>query len=301
MADIHAHAPDAHIDWVVEEGFADIPRLHPGVSRVIPVALRRWRRRLWSPAAWRQMADAKRTLSGEHYDLVIDTQGLVKSAMLARLAHGTRCGQDAASAREPLAAQFYNRTFPVARAQHAVARNRELVARAMGYAPPSSPPDYGIRAPRAYAVPDLVGDYVTCLHATSRASKLWPQSHWVRLGEMLRAAGLAMVLPWGSVAEQARAQAIAACVEGARVLPRLAIRDLAAVMGRARAAVGVDTGLVHLAVALGLPTVAIYTDTSPALTGVLASDPARARNLGDAGQVPAVEQITRALAEMGVL
>jgi heptosyltransferase-1 len=110
-----------------------------------------------------------------------------------------------------------------------------------------------------------------------------------------------MVLPWGSAVEQARAQAIAARVEGARVLPRLSIRDLAAVMGHAQAAVGVDTGLVHLAVALGLATVAIYTDTSPALTGVLAADPARARNLGDAGQVPEVEQVTRTLADVGVL
>jgi heptosyltransferase-1 len=221
--------------------------------------------------------------------------------MLARFSRGTRCGQDAASAREPLAARFYDRTFPVARGQHAVVRNRELVARVLGYAPPVTPPDYGIRAPREYAVPDLAGRFVVCLHATSRASKLWPESHWVRLGAAMRAAGFTMVLPWGSTAEQARAQAIAARVDGARVLPRLAIRDLAAVMGHAQAAIGVDTGLVHLAVALGLPTVAIYTDTSPALTGVLAADPARARNLGDAGQIPTVEQVSHALAEMGVL
>ncbi len=300
VADIQAHAPDTHIEWVVEEAFADIPRLHPGVSRVIPVALRRWRRRLWSPAAWREMSATRRALGSETYDLVIDTQGLVKSAMLARLANGTRCGQDAASAREPLAARFYQRRFAIARGRHAVVRNRELVARAVGYPPPVSAPDYGIRAPREYTVPDLAGRYVLCLHATSRASKLWPLSHWIRLGEALNAAALTMVLPWGNAEEQARAQSIAARVAGARVLPRLAIRDIAAVMGHAQAAVGVDTGLVHLAVALGLPTVAIYTDTSPLLTGVLATDPARARNLGEAGLIPAVEQVARALGDMGV-
>jgi len=301
VADIHTHMPDARIEWVVEEAFADIPRLHAGVQRVIPVALRRWRRRLWSPAAWREMLALRRTLGEESYDLIIDSQGLIKSAMLARLARGLRCGQDAASAREPHAARFYDRTFAVARGQHAVVRNRELVARAMGYELPTTPPDYGIRAPREYAVPDLAGRYVVCLHATSRASKLWPESHWIRLGEALRAAGLEMVLPWGSVKERARAQVIAARVHNAQVLPRLAIRDLAAVMGNARGAVGVDTGLVHLAVALGVPTVAIYTDTSPALTGVLAPDAARARNLGDAGRIPAVEQVTRALSDVGVL
>ena len=295
VADIHANAPDARIEWVVEEGFADIPRLHPGVSRVIPVALRRWRRRLWSPAAWREMRALRQTLGREHYDLIIDTQGLIKSALLARLAQGTRCGQDAASAREPLCARFYDRTYPVARGQHAVARNRELVAHAIGYAPPTAAPDYGIDAPREYTVPDLTGSFVVCLHATSRTSKLWPESHWIRLGAALRAAGLAMVLPWGNVVERTRAQAIASRVEGARVLPRLAIRDLAAVMGHARAAVGVDTGLVHLAVALGLPTVAIYTDTSPLLTGVYPGNSARAVNLGNAGQVPAVEQVWTAL------
>ena len=299
--DIHAREPEARIEWAVEEGFADIPRLHPGVSRVIPVALRRWRRRPWSPVAWREMSALKQALGSERYDFIIDTQGLIKSAMLARLAQGTRCGQDASSAREPLAARFYERTFPVARGQHAVARNRELVARAMGYTPPTTPPNYGICAPREYTIPDLTGRFVVCLHATSRATKLWPESHWVRLGAALHAAGIKMVLPWGSAGEQARAQAIAARVADARVLPRLAIRDLAAVLGHAQAAVGVDTGLVHLAVALGLPSVAIYTDTSPALTGVLAADPARARNLGDAGQVPAVEQVTHALADMSVL
>jgi heptosyltransferase-1 len=295
VADIHANAPDARIEWVVEEGFADIPRLHPGVSRVIPVALRRWRRRLWSPAAWREMRVLRQTLGRDHYDLIIDTQGLIKSALLARLAQGTRCGQDAASAREPLCARFYDRTYPVARGQHAVARNRELVAHAIGYAPPTAAPDYGIDAPREYTVPDLTGNFVVCLHATSRTSKLWPESHWIRLGAALRAAGLAMVLPWGNVVERTRAQAIASRVEGARVLPRLAIRDLAAVMGHARAAVGVDTGLVHLAVALGLPTVAIYTDTSPLLTGVYPANSARAVNLGNAGEVPAVEQVRAAL------
>ena len=301
VADIHAHVPETRIEWLVEESFSDIPRLHPNVSRVIPVALRRWRSRLWLPAAWREMSALKRSLAGEDYDLVIDTQGLIKSAVLARLARGMRCGQDAASAREPLAARFYDRTFPVARGQHAVVRNRELVARAMGYALPATPPDYGIRAPREYSVPELTGNYVVCLHATSRASKLWPDSHWIRLGESLRVAGSAMVLPWGSQAERERAQVIAARVRGARVLPRLAIRELAAVLGHARGVIGVDTGLVHLAAALGLPTVAIYTDTSPVLTGVLAADPARARNLGDTGQVPAVEEVTRTLSDMNVL
>jgi heptosyltransferase-1 len=295
VADIHANAPDARIEWVVEEGFADIPRLHPGVSRVIPVALRRWRRRLWSPAAWREMRVLRQTLGRDHYDLIIDTQGLIKSALLARLAQGTRCGQDAASAREPLCARFYDRTYPVARGQHAVARNRELVAHAIGYAPPTAAPDYGIDAPREYTVPDLTGSFVVCLHATSRTSKLWPESHWIRLGAALRAAGLAMVLPWGNVVERTRAQAIASRVEGARVLPRLAIRDLAAVMGHARAAVGVDTGLVHLAVALGLPTVAIYTDTLPLLTGVYPANSRRAVNLGSTGEIPAVEQVWTAL------
>ena len=307
ISDIFAHAPGAAIDWVVEEGFAEIPKLHPKVRRVIPVALRRWRRQWWSPTTWRDVSRFRRELKAETYDKVLDTQGLVKSAWLARLARGPSCGQDKASAREPLAASFYDHRFHVPRGRHAVERNRDLAAQALGYALPQSPPDYGIRAPAlppTLTLPREGGGnlldrpYVIGLHATSRASKRWPVEHWVVLGRELEGRGMPLLLPWGSAEEEQHARLIAQSLKNATVLPRLSLRELAALMGRAQAVVGVDTGLVHLAAALGRPTVAIYTDSSPALTGVRPTDPNRAINLGECGVVPAAEEAFTALARM---
>ncbi len=295
VSDIAARMPDAVIDWVAEEAFADIPILHPRVSSVISVATRRWRGALWRPETWREIVHFRRRLQSHTYDLILDTQGLFKSALIARFAHGVRCGQDRHSAREPLAARFYDRAYPVARGRHAVARNRELAALALGYTVPATPPDYGLRLLPERLSDDLPRDYVVCLHGSSRASKLWPQSRWMALMPALTAQGLTPLLPWGDAAEHTRAAAIAAGCPGAQVLPRCSLRRLALILGQARVVVGVDTGLVHLACALDRPVVAIYTGSAPVLTGVYPRDPARAVNLGGAGETPTVEEVLAAL------
>ncbi len=285
LADILAQHPDMHFDWVVEESFADIPALHPAVSAVIPVALRRWRKKPFSGATWCEMSAFRKRLQQVPYDLILDTQGLLKSALIACAARGVRHGQNRQSAREPLAALLYDHRHEVPRGGHAVVRNRQLAALALGYPLPQSPPDYGIRAPEllpALALPDL---YIVALHATSRDSKLWPEMHWVTLGRQLAEQEIHLLLPWGNDKERQRAQAIAALVPQSVVLPHLRLSALASILAGARAAVGVDTGLVHLAVALGVPTVAIYTDTDPQLTGVYPGH-SPAVNLGGAGRIP---------------
>lgn len=297
-SDIAARMPDVVIDWVVEDAFADIPTLHPRVSSVIPVATRRWRGVLWRPETWREIGRFRRRLQSHTYDLVLDTQGLFKSALIARAALGVRCGQDRQSAREPLAARFYDRAYPVARGQHAVVRNRELAALALGYASPTTPPDYGLRLPSEQLSDDIPRDYVVCLHGSSRAIKFWPESHWIELAQSLTTQRLTPLLPWGNEAEHTRANAIAAGCPGAQVLPRCSLRRLAQIVGQARAVVGVDTGLVHLAAALERPVVAIYTGSAPALTGVYPRDPTRAVNLGGEGQMPKVEEVLAALVRL---
>jgi heptosyltransferase-1 len=266
---------------------------------VIPVATRVWRRSLLGPATWSAMRTFKRDLQAHEYDVVLDTQGLVKSALITRLARGPKYGQDAQSAREPLAARFYDHGYTVARGRHAVVRNRDLAAQALGYPMPDTAPDYGIRAPTEplpFAVPE---PYVVCLHATSRTDKLWPEPDWVSLATRFGRAGLHTVLPWGNDAELARARRIGSAVSGAVVLPRLGLRTLATVLGKARAVVGVDTGLVHLAVALGRPTAALYTATDPTLTGVY-GEVSRALNLGGIGKTPSVADVEAALAHLGL-
>jgi heptosyltransferase-1 len=292
-SDIARHYPGTQIDWVVEESFAALPGLHPAVRNVIPVAVRRWRGKLLSAATWREIAAFRNTLAAQHYDIAIDTQGLLKSALLMRGAQGLRCGFDRHSAREPLAASLYQRTFPVATAQHAVERNRQLAAQALGYTLEGQA-DYGIRPP-AIARPAWLAEepYAVLLHATSRADKLWGEANWIALGHHLHEKHIRCVLPWGNTAEQARSLRLAAAIPGAIVPPRLNLNEAAALLGGAQAVVGVDTGLAHLAAALGVPTVGIYTATDPALTGLYAGR--CAVNLGNVNRAPDVAAVIDAL------
>lgn len=288
VSDIRRQFPAAIVDWCVEDSFAAIPRLHPGVDRVIPVAVRRWRKSLFDGATWRDIGAARAALGACPYDLVLDTQGLLKSALLTRWARGPKAGHAADSAREPVAARFYGRRYSVGRDLHAVVRNRQLAAAALGYAADGLP-DYGIAAP-AVAFDWLPArPYVVCLTATSRDDKLWPETHWLALGRALHEQGYTVVLPGGSAVERERAARLAAGMPGAVAAPPMSIPELAALLAGGRAAVGVDTGLTHLAVALNVPTVALYTATDPGLTGVLGSG--FYRNLGGRAQVPAPDAV----------
>lgn len=287
VEDILQHFPDAHIDWLVEESFADIPRLHPRVQQVFTVAVRRWRKQWWRCQTWREISAVKRLVSAQPYDVVLDLQGLVKSAVMATWARGPRHGYDKHSIREPLASRFYQHRYAITYRQHAVIRMRTLAALALGYAVPQDKPAYGLATDIDHAKKPAF----LALHATSRDSKLWPEEHWIALGQHYAAQGLQMWLPWASVGEQARAQRIAARVPQAVVLPKLSLQQLADQMPQAQFAIGVDTGLSHLAAALDIPVVAIYTDTEPAFTGVAGGRRAPAINLGSKGQVPSVETV----------
>lgn len=292
--DIRKHQPDALIDWVVEENFADIPKLHPGVNRVITVAIRRWRKSIFSRDTWQEIKIAKTQIAQQQYDLIIDTQGLLKSALLTCFAHGVRHGYDKKSAREPVASRFYQHQHRVARNLHAVVRNRALAAKSLGYSVPEQAPDYGIQAKNESTLA-FDSPYVIGLHGTSRDSKLWPVADWIALARALDELKLKLVLPWASAAELTRAQHIASAAHNAVVLPKLSIAELAGLISQSSAAVGVDTGLSHLSVALNIPTVAIYTDTNPALTGIYAGNHASAINLGNVHQTPTASQVTQAL------
>lgn len=287
-SDIRRAFPQAEIDWVVEENFAELPRLHPAVRRVLPVAVRRWRKSLLSSAIWGEIGTYRRLASADFYDAVIDTQGLVKSALIAAQARGTRFGFAAAVAREPLAARFYDRCFAIPRELHAVVRNRQLAAAALGYALDDLPLNYGIAAPPLKSDWLPAGGYAVLLTATSRADKEWPEENWLALGTALIAAGLRCILPGGSASERARAARLAATLGTAVAAPALNLTDLAGLLAGARLVVGVDTGLVHLAAALGRPTLAIYCASDPVLTGVLGTAPHA--NLGGLGAPPGIQE-----------
>lgn len=299
--DILIHFPNAQIDWVVEESFADIPRLHPNVNHVFTVAMRRWRKALFKCNTWHELKQVRQQIASHPYDYIIDTQGLVKSAVISSFASGPKHGYDKHSIREPLASLFYTQTHAISYLQHAVIRNRTLAALSLGYPPPTNAPEYGISANEAIPddlTPTLQHPYITALHGTSRDSKLWPEAHWIAFGKAIALKGLNLVLPWASPAEQSRAQNIATQIDNAIVLPKLDISSLASVIANAKAAVGVDTGLSHLATALSIPTIAIYTDTDPARTGVMAGAKAQAINLGNKNITPSPSEVLKELNQL---
>ena len=297
--DLRRRFPQIAIDWVVEESFADIPRLHPAVRHVIPVALRRWRNQLLARSTRIQWQAFRHAIGERHYDIILDTQGLLKSALIGWIARGNRCGYAAEAAREPLAARFYNRTFAIPRNLHAVARNRWLAAAAFDYPPPDAADpslDYGIHAQPLVAqwLPQF--PYAVLLSATSRDDKLWAEPNWLALAADLHARGIACVLPGGSTPERARAARLAAGMTNAVAAPPLDIPTLAALIAGAAIVVGVDTGLTHLAAALGRPVVAIFAGSEPGLTGVLAATPAI--NLGGKGRPPSAQAVSSAALQM---
>ena len=288
VSDLVAHYPDAAIDWLVEESFAPLAALHPAIRAVIPVALRRWRKSLLHGDTRREVAALYRRLRHADYDLVIDSQCLVKSALLARLVNAPCAGMDWRGAREPLASLLYHRRFAIPWRLHAVRRYRLLTGRTLGYEA-RNPVHYGIVVPTLLQPWRPGMPYAVLLTATSRDDKLWPEDHWQALGLRLQERGLQLVLPWGSTREQARAERIASQLPGAMVAPRLSLIEAARLLADAQIAIGVDTGLAHLAAAVQTPTVAIYVSTDPEATGVLAA--CNAVNLGGIGQLPAVETV----------
>ncbi|QIW15317.1 lipopolysaccharide heptosyltransferase 1 [Pasteurellaceae bacterium RH1A] len=281
LTDAQRAIPNVQVDWVVEENFAEIPRWHSAVNQVIPVAIRRWRKNLLKPQTWQEWQAYKQALQAQPYDAVIDAQGLLKSALFAtRLARGTKHGYDKNSAREGLSSLFYDQTYAIPYQQHAVERIRQLLAQALGYALPTEKGDYGLansaRFSPACSIPSPACEeglgwgenpYLLAIHATTRADKHWPETHWQTLLTSLSAQGLEIRLPWGNSAEKARAEGLAAQSPLIKVLPKLTLTQLAQEIAGAKAVISVDTGLSHLTAALNKPNIILYGATDPKLIG----------------------------------
>jgi len=294
MTDARRNRPNVRLVWVVEEAFAPLARLHRGVADVIPVATRRWRSQLFSSATWEEVGDFRMRLRDAGPETVIDTQGLLRSALIARATPGKRYGYDWSSIREPLASLFYDVKYSVSRAQHAVVRNRALTGLSLGYTPDGAP-DYGLVRPPATEG----ARYAVLLHGTSKAAKEWRESEWIGLGKWLHQQGLEVVLPWGSERERLRCQRLAGGIPGSRILDRQPLDATARVIANAALVVGVDTGLLHLAAAYGVPLLAIFLATDPGLTGPVGGGPIVI--LGGKGAQPAFGEAIRAVESNGLL
>lgn len=268
LTDAAQAIPGIRFDWVVEEGFAQIPSWHPAVDRVIPVAIRRWRKAWFSAPVTAERQAFRNAVKERQYDAIIDAQGLVKSAALVtRLAHGVKHGMDWHSAREPLASLFYRRRHAIAKQQHAVERTRELFAKSLGYAKPQAQGDYAIAQHFPHRADDNDMPYAVFLHATTRDDKHWSEAHWRELINLLGNQSLKIKLPWGAAHEEARAKRLAEGFDYVEVLPKLSLADVAHQIAGAKFVISVDTGLSHLTAALDRPNITLYGPTDPGLIG----------------------------------
>lgn len=292
ISDMARAIPGIQIDWLVEKSFAAMPQQHRAVQRVITLQWRKWRKSLRTPDTQAAIRSWRAEMGQHRYDLIIDLQGLLKSAAFACFAQGPRAGYDWHSIREPLASLFYSRKGHVARNLHAVDRCRQLVAQVLNYPLPTTPPDFGLQASPDAWRPAGSRPYAALIPCASRPEKLWPQQDWIDIGQQLRAKGMDVAVMWGSPDEEQRAQDIAQAIDGA-VPPFLTVAQVGDTLAHASLVIGLDTGMTHLAAAHGRPTLGIYCDHEPGLAGV--TGPGQVISLGGKGQVPSLAAVTQAL------
>lgn len=268
LTDAGRAIPGIQFDWMVEDVFSDIPRWHPQVKDVIPVALRRWRHSLLSSETHAEWRALRANLRERQYDIVLDAQGLMKSALLSFFANGERVGLGFRSAREFIASFAYQRKCTVNFYQHAIVRMRLLFSEALKYKLPNAAPDFNLKRLSSNSK-NNAEKYIVFLHGTTWESKLWPEEYWIQLAKLAAVAGYRIKISGASEEEIARANRIANQCSAVDAIPRLSIPNMAALLANAKAAVAVDTGFGHLAAALNVPTISIYGSTNPDYTGAI--------------------------------
>ena len=313
--DLRSRLPNAQIDWVVEEGYVHLlkPLLaregFQGIARIIPFGLRRWKKSIFSLDSWRQFFAFKKDLQQVSYDVIIETQGLLKSALVCALAKKSPNAVVAGLANatefsgyEPLARNFYSQSVQVPTQCHAVDRSRWVMCSAIDQplvtrkeAPQFYPNEFIKKIPKA-GVAGLHSPYVLFFHSTAREAKRWSNENWVTLGKELASRGFQVVLPWGNPSERAVSEMLAAQIPGSLVPTSFSIEQAFSVINDAALTVGVDTGLTHLAAVLNKPTVEIYCDSPRWKTEGYWSE--KIGNTGDLQQPPGVEEVLDATSKL---
>lgn len=264
ITDARLAIPGIRFDWVIDESFAEVASWHPAVDNIIKSAHRRWRKNYRQH--WPEIKQFLHQLRAEHYDVVIDGQTNLKSALVTLFSKGLKCGFDKQSAREYPAHWVYKKTCTHTKNDHAVTRIRSLFAQALNYPLPTTIADFGIdRALLKKPHFDLPERYLVFIHNASWDTKLWPESYWQQLAAIARTEGLTVLLPAGNPIELARSERL--CSENVIALPRLPLSEVAFILAGATAVVSVDTGLSHLSAALNIPTVTLYGATDARLIG----------------------------------
>jgi heptosyltransferase I len=282
VSDIAHHRPDAKIDWLVESSFAALPSMHRAVQTVLPIRWRKWRQNLFQKETREAIGKTRAQLRSVEYDLVLDLQGLIKSALFSGQARGLRAGYDWSSAREKIASIWYQQVATVDKSLHAVHRSRLLAAAHLGYTI-SGKPNFAMTLPDPTWMPPSPKPYVVLIPGASREEKLWPEERWIAVANDVAARGLEVVWMWGSKDEASRVVKLAAQSDG-EIPPFLSVKDATAVIARAKACIGLDTGFSHIAAAFGVPTIGIYCDHEPGLVGITGNG--FVASVGGKGQSP---------------
>ena len=261
--------PQARFGWVVEPAAAALVRALRDALDIHEIDTSAWRRRLWQPATWRAISAARRALRDADYEIALDFQGLIKSALVARASGARVFGLAREDLREPLAARWYDESASTCDPQaHIVWRSLGVVAATGADASQVAFPRLDGEADRAF-VADRLGElgidrFIVAHGAANWPSKRWGSSRLAATGrELYRRSGLPVLWTWGPGERHEAACIAAAAGEGNRAAFATTLPQLAALLSRASLFVGGDSAPLHLAVACGTPTVAIFGPTPP--------------------------------------
>ncbi|MBC7755953.1 MAG: lipopolysaccharide heptosyltransferase I [Bdellovibrio sp.] len=307
--DIRAQYPEAKIDWLVEESYLSLlaPLLSnadfKGIDNIIPIAMRRWKKNLLSDQTRKEWRGFRQNFQTTQYDVIIETQGLLKAAWLTRLAKRSPNAAIAGlgnateeSGFEPLVRWFYTDSVQVPLRCHAVERSRWVAAAALNLPEPKNQPQFYppifLQSLQTNETP-FNKPYVLFFHATARAAKQWSEANWIALGNALAKQGKQVILPWGNAQEKAVSKRLSTQIPNSIVSPAFNINEWFGVIANAALTVGVDTGLTHLSAMMNTPTIELYCDSPRWKTEAYWSE--NIKNLGDTGQPPSLDNVLQSV------
>ncbi len=295
LYDIKSKIKDSQVDWLVDANFADLIKLNNLVDGIIPIPLRIWKKNklkfFYYFFKWYKYIKNK----DRKYDYIIDSHGMLKSSILNIFFKGPKFGYDMKSIKEKISILFYNNRYRVDKNYLATTKNRILAQKIFNYDVDLKKVDFGIKNenfPKLYLTNQI--KYIIFFSATSKDSKKYPISNWLKLAQyLIDKHNIKIVIPFGNKKELKEAQEISNNIypKNNIMIPDkiLTYFELHCLISNAEFVFGVDTGLVHLANALNKKLIAIFTDTNPNLTGIFESN--IAKNIGNIGVIPSVEQI----------
>ena len=267
LTEAKEHFKEIEFDWVVDKAFSEVPKWHPAVNKIITTDHRNWKKQLLSPNSRKAFRAVIHEINTTDYDLVIDMQNNLKSALVSFMCKHQVIGMDSKSVREYPAHFSYNKKISISKALHAITRQKILLSNALGYSI-SSLNDYGV-SDMEFKKPlfNLPDRYVVLVQNASWKTKQWSIANWQLLVKHFDDSGIEMILPSGNEEEHQRAKQIASFSDKAYALRPLPLNETAHIMKKAEFSVCSDTGLAHLSAVVETPSLTLYGPTDTKLIG----------------------------------